>query len=53
MAYQYKGHIYYRTFKHVYPMAELLVWYGEEYATDLGIAVHDEELGECNSNANP
>ena len=53
VAYQYKGHIYYRTFKHVYPMSELLVWYGEEYATDLGIAVHDEELGEYNNDTTP
>ena len=39
VAFQYHGHIYYRTFKMVYPGNELLVWYGEEYAQDLGIAV--------------
>ena len=39
VAFQYHGHIYYRTFKAVYPGNELLVWYGEEYANDLGIAV--------------
>ena len=39
VAFQFKGHIYYRTFKPIYPGNELLVWYGEEYAKDLGIAV--------------
>ena len=39
VAFQYHGQIYYRTFKTVYPGNELLVWYGEEYAADLGIAV--------------
>lgn len=39
VAFQYHGRIYYRTFKTVYPGNELLVWYGEEYAADLGITV--------------
>ena len=39
VAFQFKGHIYYRTFKTVYPGNELFVWYGEEYAKDLGISV--------------
>ncbi len=37
VAYQHCGEIYYRTFKDVQPGQELLVWYGEEYADDLGI----------------
>ena len=39
VAFQYHGRIYYRTFKTIYPGNELLVWYGEEYASDLGITV--------------
>lgn len=39
VAFQYKGQIYYRTFKHIYPGNELLVWYGLEYAQELGISV--------------
>ena len=39
VAFQYKGKIYYRTFKHIYPGNELLVWYGLEYAQELGIPV--------------
>ena len=38
-AYQYHGEIYYRTFKAVYPGNELMVWYGERYAEELGISV--------------
>ena len=40
VAFQYKGKIYYRTFKHLYPGSELLVWYGREYAEELGIPVN-------------
>lgn len=39
VAYQYNGHIFYRSFKHIYPGNELLVWYGKEYALELGIEV--------------
>ncbi|XP_064381799.1 histone-lysine N-methyltransferase PRDM9-like isoform X1 [Halichondria panicea] len=39
VAYQHCGEIYYRTFKDVQPGQELLVWYGEEYAEDLGIGL--------------
>ena len=39
VAYQYHGEIYYRTFKAVYPGNELMVWYGEQYAEELGISV--------------
>ena len=39
VAFQYKGEIYYRTFKHLYADSELLVWYGREYAQELGIPI--------------
>ena len=44
VAFQYKGEIYYRTFKHLYPGCELLVWYGREYAQELGIPISPGEL---------
>ena len=37
MAFQHKGGILYRTCGFVTPGAELLVWYGDEYARHLGI----------------
>ncbi|XP_071148205.1 histone-lysine N-methyltransferase PRDM9-like [Mytilus edulis] len=37
IAYQYKGDIYYRSFKDIEPGNELLVWYGQDYGKDLGI----------------
>ena len=37
VAYQYKGEIYYKTYKDVKPGQELLVWYGDQYANHLGI----------------
>ena len=46
VAFQYRGQIFYRTFKHIYPGTELLVWYGEEYARELGIST-DPEGGKC------
>ena len=39
VAYQYKGRIYYRSFKVIYPGDELLVYYGDQYAKQLGIVV--------------
>ncbi|GFO29224.1 Zinc finger protein 724 [Plakobranchus ocellatus] len=36
-AYQHKGEIYYRAHKDIYPGMELLVYYGDSYARDLGI----------------
>jgi hypothetical protein len=39
IALQYHGAIYYRVYKDVAPGKELLVWYGEEYAIELGIAL--------------
>ena len=38
VAFQYLGQIYYRTFKAVLKSTELMVWYGKDYASDLGIA---------------
>lgn len=43
VAYQYRGEIYYRTYKSVSPGKELLVWYGESYAKDLGITICDDQ----------
>ena len=37
VAYQYRGEIFYRAYKDIQPGSELLVWYGPEYATHLGI----------------
>ena len=37
-AYQYLGNIYYRSYKLIKAGTELLVWYGENYAHDLGIS---------------
>ncbi|XP_065190214.1 histone-lysine N-methyltransferase PRDM9-like isoform X2 [Sycon ciliatum] len=39
VAYQYKGEIYYRSFCDIRPHDELLVWYGKEYAMELGISM--------------
>ena len=39
VAYQFHGHIFYRVYKDVAPGTEFLVWYGEEYAGELGIAL--------------
>ncbi|XP_064463850.1 histone-lysine N-methyltransferase PRDM9-like [Ornithodoros turicata] len=37
VAFQYKGSIYYRTYKNIPPGTELLVWYGTQFAKELGI----------------
>jgi hypothetical protein len=37
IAYQYRGEIFYRAYKDIQAGSELLVWYGPEYATHLGI----------------
>ena len=42
VAYQYHGEIYYRVYKPIEPNTELLVWYGDEYAEQLGIPLYDE-----------
>ena len=43
VAYQYCGQIYYRSFKTISPGQELLVFYGEEYASELGIVMTDND----------
>ncbi len=43
IAYQYHGEIYYRVYKEIEANAELLVWYGDEYAEQLGIPLFEEE----------
>ncbi|XP_065901819.1 histone-lysine N-methyltransferase PRDM9-like [Dysidea avara] len=39
LSFQYHGDIYYRAIKHITPNSELLVWYGEEYAKEMGLSV--------------
>ena len=46
IAFQYYGEIYYRTYKEVKPGEELLVWYGDEYASELGIDITEELRGD-------
>ena len=38
MAFQNHGQIFYRSFKEIQPNMELLVWYGEQYAKEMGIS---------------
>lgn len=51
VSYQHCGQIYYRTFKDIQPGMELLVWYGEEYAKELGISTEFTSKS-CNSTEN-
>uniref|UniRef100_A0A7M5XKZ9 Uncharacterized protein n=1 Tax=Clytia hemisphaerica TaxID=252671 RepID=A0A7M5XKZ9_9CNID len=44
VAFQYHGQIYYRAYKEMKIGDELLVWYGDEYARDLGIVAADEQI---------
>ena len=48
VAYQYHGDIYYRICKPVEPDTKLLVWYGDEYAEQLGIPLNEEVEGKKN-----
>jgi hypothetical protein len=43
IAYQYHGEIYYRVYKEIDVEGELLVWYGDEYAEQLGIPLFEDE----------
>jgi hypothetical protein len=43
VAFQYHGEIYYRVYKEIRANGELLVWYGDEYAEDLGIPLYEED----------
>lgn len=54
VAFQYRGKIYYRTYKAISPGKELLVWYGEGYARELGIEIDDsqEDGAQIHSNGN-
>ena len=45
VAFQYHSQIYYRAYKDVNEGDELLVWYGDEYARDLGI-MEENDHGE-------
>ena len=42
IALQFHGKIWYRTYKDIKVGEELLVWYGEQYAKELGIALQDD-----------
>lgn len=44
IAFQYRGEIYYRSFKVIEPGMELLVWYGDRYACDLDILQKENKL---------
>ena len=44
VAFQYNGEIYYRVYKDILPGTELLLWYGDEYAKDLGITTSYEGI---------
>ena len=44
VAYQYKGYIYYRAYKEIKKGMELLVWYGNQYAEQLGIALKNVSI---------
>lgn len=49
LAYQHEGNIFYKTTKPISKGTELLVWYGDEYAKELGIT--EEELHALYRNA--
>ncbi|XP_020613768.1 zinc finger protein 184-like [Orbicella faveolata] len=50
VAHQFRGEICYRTYKYVNPGEELLVWYGESYAKDLGISVCEDQVNRKKGN---
>ncbi|CAL1299718.1 unnamed protein product [Larinioides sclopetarius] len=43
VAFQYLGKIYYKTYKPVLPFTELLVWYGNSYASEMGIELKERK----------
>ena len=52
VAFQFRGEIYYRSYKTIEPGMELLVWYGDRYACDLDILDKDDSdkiAGMCSS----
>ena len=42
LAFQYRGNIYYRTVKTIYPESELLVWYVDKFAKELDVELDTE-----------
>ena len=42
VAMQFHGKIWYHAYKDIEVGVELLVWYGEDYAKELGIALQDD-----------
>ena len=44
IALQFHGKIYYQTYKDIEVGVELLVWYGEQYAKELGIALQNDNV---------
>ena len=53
MGYQYKGAVYYRTLCDIQPGTELLVFYGESYARELGIEEIKKPLTVYQMHSNP
>ncbi|XP_048876108.1 zinc finger protein 345-like isoform X1 [Brienomyrus brachyistius] len=51
VAFQHKGNILYRCCKPIAPGQELLVWYGEDYAKDLGMTFDCLWSNKCSSEA--
>lgn len=45
VVFQYKGNVYYRSFKHINAGNELFVWCGDQYARELGISSAFNEQG--------
>ncbi|XP_031563369.1 histone-lysine N-methyltransferase PRDM9-like [Actinia tenebrosa] len=43
VSYQYKGDIFYRSYKQITEGTELLVWYGDKYAQELGIPLENQD----------
>ena len=52
LAFQYCGEIFYRTYKPIRPKSEMLVYYGKEFAKELGIPESDTvgEVAESGTN---
>ena len=52
VSFQFRGKIYYRTYKPISPGKELLVWYGESYARDLGLSTDNSHCNVDPENVN-
>ena len=44
IAFQYDGQVYYKTYRDIPPNTELLVWYGQQYGAELGIASEEKAI---------